>query len=83
MVFRQLVIPVITVILLISCGPKCLRGHDENVWKEKQCWTEQIESIPMGTRSNPYSFPIYGQQCHEAHWEKVFLCDEYEIEKNQ
>jgi hypothetical protein len=62
---------------MILTQPRCLRSHVEQRWVEYYCETVEIASVPVGD----FSVPIYGPQCHDAHWAPITLCDEWQVER--
>lgn len=62
---------ILSVIPLIGCGPKCLRGHEEP--HHFKAWTQLI---PHMIGKITILTPIY----HPAHDGTIFVCDQYEQE---
>jgi len=63
--------------VLLWLEPRCLRDHVEQRWVEYYCETVEVSSIDV----EGMHLPIYGTQCHDAHWEPVTVCDQWEVER--
>jgi len=68
----------VLVLVLASCGPRCLKGHYTPRWVEAWDSYDVIARIPVGKDG---SFPIYAWHHHEGYWTQDFVCDQYEVER--
>lgn len=73
----RLILTLTLISTVTACGPKCLKGHEELVWVEKECYLRDIFAghTDMG--------PVFIEECEPRHQEVKFLCDEYEVEREK